>query len=145
MGTAATQVIKSRPADQKIFQNRKKVKDTEYPVGASSLTFFLFWIDYFSFNRDGFLLFRNEIQFWLLTKLILRYFCQFLIFEKSKNVKAHLLISPKTRNECVLHSHTNNKILRLDLAKIFWKRNLSQNDQKSILPPLKLIFDFSIF
>lgn len=46
--------IKSRPADQKIFQNRKKVKDTEYPVGASSLTFFLFWIDYFSFNRDGF-------------------------------------------------------------------------------------------
>lgn len=55
--------IKSRPADQKIFQNRKKVKDTEYPAGASSLTFFLFWIDYFSFNRDGFFLFRSEYNF----------------------------------------------------------------------------------
>lgn len=99
MGTAATQVIKSRPADQKIFQNRKKVKDTEYPVGALSLTFFLFWIDYFSFNRDGFLLFRNEIQFWLLTKLILRYFCH---FAKRIFIKAHLHISPKTRNVCAL-------------------------------------------
>ena len=98
MGANASEKIKSRSADQKIFQIRKKVKDTEYPVGASSLTFFLIWIEFFlstgtafycSGSRGG-----NPCKTAIYTKGI--YDCVSCYSQKSQNLKSQKSQNSKT-------------------------------------------------